>query len=121
MVVADAMVAMALVGPGGHEIEALEKELGLAIFVRATSDIHPEQFEIHPDTLEKLRSEELPYRVNGTLEIKADQVLPIPQAGLIALVNGHIVEVPEASADCEMPLRVKLTKVGNSYSRATPV
>ena len=118
LVVADPMVCLALVGPHGTSIEALEQEIGRQVFVRATSEIHPEEFNIVPKNLQDLRRELQLHKVGDTVTITADDVLSVPYVGLLATVNGYIIEVPEASAKMATPLRVKLTKVGSSYGRA---
>ena len=41
--------------------------------------------------------------------------------GMVAAVNGYVVEVPEASPKTDQPVKVRLTKVDRSYGRATPV
>ncbi len=117
LVVADPMVCLALVGPHGTEAETLQEQLSFELFIRATRDIHPEEFEITPTTRQQVRH----YQVGDHLTINNDDVLAVPHAGLLAIVDGYLVEVPEASAQTQMPLRIRLTKADNSYGRATPV
>jgi len=117
VVVADPMVCLALVGPHGTEAEKLEDEFSFELFIRATRDIHPEEYEIVPTSRQQVRDHE----VDDHLTINNDDILAVPHAGLLAIVDGYLVEVPEASTDAQMPLRVQLTKAGNSYGRATPV
>jgi len=117
VVVADPMVCLALVGPHGTWAEQLEAELSFDIFIRATRDIHPEEFEIIPTNRQEVHT----YQAGDNLTINSDHILPVPRAGLLAVVDGYLVEVPEASADAQTPLQVRLTKAGNSYARATPV
>ena len=121
LVTADPLACMALIGPHGSAIEPLERELGLQIFVRATQDIHPEEFEITAKSSEQLRQELRLFEPRSTATIHAEGILAIPHAGLVALVDGCIIEVPEASADAATPLRVKITKATNSYAQATPI
>ena len=117
VVVADPMVCLALVGPHGTGAEQLEDELSFDLFIRATRDVHPEEYEIVSTSLHQVRHHE----VDDCLTINNEDVLAVPHAGLLAIVDGYLVEVPEASADAQTPLRVRLTKAGNSYSRATPI
>ena len=121
LVIADPIVSLALVGAHGTSALELEKELGIELFVRASEDIHPEQFEIKPDDPQRLRQQWQRYAVGEIIEISSDQMLPVPQAGLVASADGYIVEVPEASANRAGPLKVRLTQMDNSYARATPV
>ncbi len=117
VVVADPMVCLALIGPHGTEAEKLEDEFSFGLFIRATRDIHPEEFEIVPTSRQQVRH----HNAGDPLTIEAEDVLAVPHAGLLAIVDGYLLEVPEASTDAQMPLRVRLTKAGNSYGRATPV
>jgi predicted RNA-binding protein with TRAM domain len=41
--------------------------------------------------------------------------------GLVGCVDGLVVYSPEVSPDTAEPMKVRLTKVANSYARATPV
>ncbi len=116
VVVADPMVCLALVGPHGTGAEQLEAELPFDLFIRATRDIHPEEFEIVPTSRQQVRH----HKVGDDLTINSDHVLAVPHAGLLAIVDGYLVEVPEASADTQTPLHIRLTKAANSYARATP-
>jgi len=117
VVVADPMVCLALVGPHGTEAEKLGDEFSFELFIRATRDIHPEEFEIVPTSRQQVRHHE----VDDHLTINNDDVLAVPHAGLLAIVDGYLVEVPEASAETQMPLMIRLTKASNSYGRGTPV
>ncbi len=119
LVTADPMVCLVLVGPHGSAVEELERELGLQIFVRATTDIHPEEFEITAKSSSELRKELHLPAVGDMLTIQSEDLLAIPRAGLLSMVDGCIIEVDEASGKTTTPLRVRLTEVGNSYARAT--
>jgi len=120
LVIADPMVCLALVGPHGTEAEQLKKEFDFELFIRATQDIHPEEFETllcsRSEVGERIRQ----HNVGDYLTIRAEDVLSVPSGGLLGVVNGYIVEVPEASPEAQTPLRVQLTKAANSYGRATP-
>ncbi len=121
LVIADPMVSLAIVGPHGTVATELEEELGIKLFVRASEEIHPERYEIKPDDPDRLRQEYRRYDVGDIIQISSEQVLPVPQAGLVANVHGYIVEVPEVAPDREGPSKIRLTKVDNSYGRGTPL
>ncbi len=114
-------VALTLVGPHGEEARRLEEELGAQLFIRTGEHFHPERYDIEPGRGRELRKKYLPYRTGSKLQIEPGQALPVSQAGLVAAVNGYIVEVPEASPDRDQPLRARLTKVDRSYGIATPL
>ncbi len=114
-VVAAPSTTLALIGPHGEEAAALEEELGVQLFIRANEHFHPERYEITADNVRALRRRLVTYRVGSKLTIQPEQVLRVPQAGLVACVGGYIVEVPDASPDSEQPTRVRLTRVDRSY------
>ncbi len=119
VVIADPIVSLAIVGPHGTGATELEQELGMKLFVRASEEIHPEQFDLRPGDPRELAEEYRRYDVGEIIQINSDQMLSVPHAGLIANVHGYIVEVPEASPNREGPLKVRLTKADNSYGRGT--
>ncbi len=118
---ADPAVVLALIGPHGEYCDDLEEAAGAKVYVRATRDIHPERYEITGGTLKKMRSQHLPYNVGQVIKVHPEDVISVPAMGLVAALNGYIVEVPEASPKVEQALKVRFTKVDNSYGRATPV
>jgi hypothetical protein len=60
-------------------------------------------------------------RAGHKLEVQPENLLRAPEMGLVGCVDGLVVYAPEVSPDVEEPIMVRLTKVGNSYARATPV
>ena len=120
-VIADPRVCLALIGPQGHYADTLEQELGRSLFVRCDEAIHPERYEIIPGAVKEIEKTHPPLKSGRRLTIESDQALPIPSAGLLAHVDGCILEAPEVSPSHEGPLKVRITSTGRSYARATPV
>jgi ribonuclease G len=119
-VLASPNVILALIGPQGELIDGLQRELDCEVFARTSEAMHPEQFEIVP--LENRRSaRKLASRKPGhRLEILPENVIPGPEASLVASAEGYIIFVPEIAPQATKPAKVRLTKVANSYARATP-
>ncbi|NLO73796.1 MAG: Rne/Rng family ribonuclease [candidate division WS1 bacterium] len=121
-VLLDPLCALALIGPQGEEAEALENEVGVPVYVRATRAIHPESYEIEQGPQEEFRKRFMSFRAEAVLEVTPEQILRGQQhPDLRALVEGCVLEVPELSSSVSEPVQVRLTKVSNSYLRGTPL
>ncbi|MFO7947111.1 MAG: Rne/Rng family ribonuclease [Armatimonadota bacterium] len=118
---ADPAATMAFLGPHGEYVEELEKSLGVKLYVRGTQDIHPERYEIIPGSDSELRKEYLQFEKNQKITVAPDDIVPMPAMGLVAMVDGYIIDVPEASPQTDEELQVRLTRVERSYGRATPL
>lgn len=118
---ADPAATMAFIGPHGEYVEEFEEILGAKLYARGTQNIHPERYEIFPGTDKQHREELLPYQKNQKITIKPEDIVPMPAMGLVAMIDGYIIDVPEASPQTEEDLQVRLTKVDRSYGRATPI
>ncbi len=120
-VLATADVVIEFIGPFGEYVDELEAEINCEVYARIQGGANHEQFEIIPldnrRTLRRVRR----WRTGQNVEIQPENTLRIPEMGLVGHVDGLIVYVPEVSPDTEEPVRVRLTKVMNSYARATPV
>ncbi len=119
-VLADPQCILALIGPHGAEAEALEAELGVPVYARATRDIHPEMWEVSLEDPEVAQRTQVKHKAGQVVEVRPEDVLQGQQGGLLALVDGVILEVPEISARLEAPTKIRLTRVDNSYLRGTP-
>jgi ribonuclease G len=120
-VLAVPQVTMEFIGPFGEYADELEEELDCELYVRADSSMNPEHYEIlsHESRRELRRVRRR--RSGHKLEVQPEDLLRAPEMGLVGCVDGLIVYAPEVSPDVEEPLMVRLTKVANSYARATPV
>lgn len=120
-VIAAPSVIVEFIGPYGEYVDELEQELDIEVYARADNTISPEHYEIIPlpnrRPLRRLRR----HRTGHTLEIQPEDMLRVPEMGMVACVDGLVVYVPEVSPDAQEPVEVRLTKVANSYARATPV
>ncbi|MGD9496744.1 MAG: Rne/Rng family ribonuclease [Armatimonadota bacterium] len=113
-------VILEFIGPFGEYVDELEEETGCEIYARADAGMSPEHYRIVPlesrRGLRRIRRHQSGHKV----EIHPDYVLRVPEMGLVGLVDGLVVYVPEVSPDVDEPVKVRLTKVANSYARATP-
>jgi ribonuclease G len=119
-ILADPQCILALIGEHGEEVEALQKELGIPIYARATYETHPEDCILtlgEPEAFEKQYGN---HKVGEIIEVKPSDALPGQHGALLALVEGWVVEIPEFSSKIEKVSKVRLTRVENSYMRGTP-
>ncbi len=114
-------VIMEFIGPFGEYVDELEEEMDCEVYARADSRINPQHYEITPHESRRLLRRVRRRRVGHKLEIQPEDQLRVPEMGLVGCVDGLIVYSPEVSPDTAQPTKVRLTKVGNSYARATPV
>jgi ribonuclease G len=119
-VLLDPQSALALVGPQGTEAEALEKDLGVPIYVRATRGIHPESYEIERGLAPAFADAYLPFQLDQIVEIEPYQLLRGNHGNLLALVDGCLLEAPELPATISRPVQLRLTYVTNSFLRGSP-
>ncbi len=117
---ADPAVVMALIGPHGEYIDDLEEAARTHLYIRTTDNIHPERYEIVPGSERKYLKQYLPYTEGQVVTVQPDEVISLPAMGMVAAIKGYVIEVPEASAKSNQPMKVRFTKVGRSYGRCTP-
>jgi ribonuclease G len=114
-------VIMEFIGPFGEYVDELEEELDCELYARADTSMNPEHYEIIPRESRRALRRVRRRRSGHKLEVRPENLLRAPEMGLVGCIDGLVVYAPEVSPDVEEPVKVRLTKVGNSYARATPV
>ncbi len=117
---ADPDCILALIGPHGTDAEALEAELGVPVYARATYETHPELCQVTLGDPAEFAQAYVQRQVGEILEVTPEQTLAGQHGGMLALVDGCVLEVPEVSSRLEAPVKIRLTRVENSYLRGTP-
>ncbi|NLO06885.1 MAG: Rne/Rng family ribonuclease [candidate division WS1 bacterium] len=120
-VIATPQVIVEFIGPFGEYVDELEEELDCEVYARADASLNHEHYEIIPAATRRELRRVRRRGVDHKLEVQPEDLLRIPEMGLVGCVDGLIVYAPEVSPDVEEPVKVRLTKVANSYARATPV
>ncbi len=120
-VLAAPQVIIELIGPFGEYVDELEQDLDCEVYARAEAGTSPEHFEIIPLESRRALRRIRRHQTGHKLEIQPDDVLRVPEMGLVGCVDGLVIYVPEVSPDAEGPVKVRLTSVANSCARATPV
>ena len=120
-VVASPQVVLALIGTQGELVDEVEAQLECEIHARCDEGIHPEDFEIIPLEGKREAKKLSLHKVGQRLKISPEAFVSSPEAGLVVASDGYMIFVPEVAPDRNEAVRVRLTKVANSYARGTPV
>ncbi|MEA3401135.1 MAG: Rne/Rng family ribonuclease [Armatimonadota bacterium] len=120
-VIASPEVIMEFIGPFGEFADELEEQLNVEVYARADRSINPEHFEVIPLESHRRLQRVQRRRSGQKVELQPEDILRVPEMGLVGYVDGLVVYVPELSPETDKPVKVRLTKVANSYARATPV
>ena len=117
---ADPDCTLALLGPHGSDAEALEEELGVPVFARATYETHPEVCTITLGDPAEFTQTYRPFQVGDLVEVTPGDTLAGQHGAMLALVQGCVLEVPEIASRLEGAVKIRLTRVDSSYLRGTP-
>ncbi|MEN6645260.1 MAG: Rne/Rng family ribonuclease [Armatimonadia bacterium] len=109
-------VALQLIGPQGSVVDSMEERLQVNLYIRADEGMHPESWEITGGDDKTLRKQHLPWRKGQKIVLQEDQRLDLPSEGLLALVDGYVIDVPEVAPGTPMPITVRLGDIGHSYA-----
>ena len=120
-VVANRDVILALIGPQGDLIDEIESELDCEVYARTAEAVRPDEFEITPLENKRHARRLTQGKAGHRVQILPEHVIPAGEESLVAVVDDLIVFVPELAPNTSDPVKVRLTKVTNSYARATPV
>ncbi|MCE5240679.1 Rne/Rng family ribonuclease [bacterium] len=121
LVKANPDVVLLHVGSQGTIATQTEQRLGHNVYFRGVPDMHPETFEVTPDTDRNLKKVHLTLRKGQKIALESDDVVARPEEGLVALRDGYLIEVPGIPADAALPLQVRLTDVQRSHAVAEPM
>ena len=113
------LVCLHVIGEAGNEIDLLEEELGVEVHVRCSADMHPERFVVKAGAPDGLKENGLPFAEGEVIKVEPAAALDIPSEGLMAVLDGCIVHVPDAPHVIDQPQNVRLAEVSRSYLRGT--
>ena len=114
-------VARQLIGERGLVVADAAQRLGKAIFIRGAEDMHPETYELVSGDEKAFKKTYMPYRKGQKLTLQKADVLETDSENLVAMVDGYVIEVPDAKPGTEMPLTIRLVELENSYAEGTAV
>ena len=120
MVKANAQVARQLIGERGSTVAEAEKRLEKNIYIRGDEGMHPESYEIVTGDEKTFKKTYQPYRKGQKITIEKEDLLSGAGEGLVAMIDGYIINVPDVSPGTETPLTIRLVELERSYAEGTP-
>lgn len=120
LVRANSQVARQLIGEQGGIIAETEKRLGKNLYVRGDEGMHPESYEIITGDDKNFKKTYMPYRKGQKIVLQKENLLAGPGEGLVAMIDGYIIDVPDTSPGTDMPLTIRLVELERSYALGTP-
>lgn len=115
------LVAAALVGEDGSEIEELEHTIERGLYIRATDGGHHEKYEIAPGRLDDFDRKLSPLKRGQTIDARVLTISDATPPTATALAEGGvIVFIPPAGRQPGHGIRVRLSAVGRSFAVGEP-
>ncbi|HSV74942.1 MAG TPA: Rne/Rng family ribonuclease [Chthonomonadales bacterium] len=111
-------VAEVLVGPDGETIERIEGRLRRAVYVRASSEMHPEKFEITGGDLADLDRRFGAVRRAQIVECRVARSAVHPEAAAVGWVHGYLLTLDNGRKLAGQTVRVKVQQAYRSYGVA---
>jgi ribonuclease G len=121
LVTVNPQVAVYLIGPGGATVEALERRLGRAVFVRADDKCHIEEYGIVPGDLEEMERELVKLRPNQVVEcsVQKDPFSTLPRS--TGWVEGFLLDLAIGGQYMGQKVKARITSVHRSFAQADVV
>ncbi len=112
-------VAAMLIGAGGANLAALEKETGKHIYVKGSIDQNPEDIAIAATgTKEEVEGRALPVAVGDDLSLLIEEAHMTNSRDGIARVEGYVIDVEGAGGLVGKRVRARISKVFKTYAKA---
>ncbi|MEC9488136.1 MAG: Rne/Rng family ribonuclease [Halanaerobium sp.] len=110
-------VAARLIGPRGSNLEALERELGIDIYIRGDDEKHLEEVEVvETGPKDILRKMALPVKEGEILRLKIEEQHANNSEDAIARKDGYIINIPRAGSLIGEEALVKISQVQKTYA-----
>ena len=112
-------VASLLIGPGGKNLQQLEKETGRSVFIRGASDCHIEEMRVRAlGERAEVERQAVPVRPGQTLLVKVLEAHASNPEDGIARVDGYVIDVLKAGDRVGQQVKVEIAKVFRTYAKA---
>jgi len=112
-------VAAMLIGSGGANLAALEKETGKSIYIKGTIDQAPEDIAIAAvGTKEEVERMALPVAVGDDMSLLIEEAHMTNSRDGIARVEGYVIDVEGAGAFIGKRVRAQISRVFKTYAKA---
>jgi len=114
-------VAELLVGPEGETIDRIESRLRRAVYVRASSDLHPEKFDITHGDVAEFDRRFGSVRRGQVVECRIARSAVQPEPAVVGWANGYLLTLDNGRKLVGQTVRVKVQQAYRSYGAATIV
>ncbi len=111
-------VASFLIGNGGANLEALEKDTGVAVYVRGDEALERDDFQIRSGSKEAVAKRAAPVMEGDRLEVEIERAHSKNPRHGIARVEGFVLDVPGAGHYIGSVVDVVVTDVRRTYAVA---
>ena len=116
LVICHPEVAELLIGPEGTTIEALERQLQRALFVRADADCHIEKVTIEPGDLNEFEKNKVNYRRAQVVECLIARSLLKEPNKCIGWAEGYMLDLDNGNKFIGQQAKVRILDVRRSYA-----
>jgi len=119
-VVVPPYVAYELVGEDAENIESIERDLGLRVYVRADAELAADEFRIDVGTVEEIERVAGVFRHGQMFHVRPAHYEIDDETLLLATANGYTIEIEAdepAAVASDGPVTVELVDVGRSWAR----
>jgi ribonuclease G len=109
-------VVLHLVGSAGEVIDAIERRIRRAVYVRANESLHIEKYEIIPGNLQEMDRQMLPWKKGEVVDCQVirNPFSTLPRAS--AWLDGYLVELENGGKYVGRRVKAKLVDIRRSYS-----
>ncbi|ASS74951.1 ribonuclease G [Tumebacillus algifaecis] len=116
------LVAAQLIGPGGQNLQRLERETRKRIFIKGRESLHIAEHRISwAGTVAEVEMKALPVQIGQVLEVKIDEPHAHNPRDGIARLEGYVLDVQSAGMHVGDTMLVKVGQVFRTYAKATLV
>ena len=109
-------VAMYLIGGVGQTVQHIEKQIRRAVYIRGSSELHIEKYEITPGDLEETDKQMPQYRKSQVVECEVvrSPFISLPRSA--AWTNGYMIDLSNGGKYIGRRVKARLTSISRSFA-----
>ncbi|ARU63274.1 ribonuclease G [Tumebacillus avium] len=116
------LVAAQLIGPGGQNLQRLERETKKRIFIKGRESLHMAEHRIlWAGTVAEVEMRALPVQIGQVLEVRIDEPHAHNTRDGIARLEGYVLDVQNAGMHVGETVLIKIAQVFRTYAKANIV
>lgn len=111
-------VAALVIGSGGEHLARLERQFGRYIYIKGSSNLHPEDIEVKvTGKKEYVENYALPVKTGEILDVLILELHAANSDDGIAKIDGYVIDVKSAARMVGKKVRVKIIKAFKTYAK----